>query len=248
MSRARDFYDRYWEWRSGQYDYHKLGITPLRHVVATQFIRETIPSFGSDRRLRLVDLGCGEGILGKLLSESEMSDKLCTLGIDISDIAAELSNEYYDETRVLDVDLSLSEVTGQKYDYVVSLEVIEHIFSPAKFLQTARTLLNEHGYLVISTPNFAHYTNRLTVLRGAFPDETHIFSAAEHIHYFTFYSFSALLSESGFGIIKYDGTYQVPGLVHRLLRSKTSRKLFLAQPNLFGKQIVFLCKESGSES
>ena len=55
-----------------------------------------------DRKINILDVGCGEGTLGKLL-KGKFKD-IHVVGCDISEKAVELARPYYDKVFQIDID------------------------------------------------------------------------------------------------------------------------------------------------
>jgi len=243
MPKMNDFYEEYWRWREDNWNLHKMGIVAERHKFAVKVICEELKINSTKENINVLDIGCGEGIFGKILRERVKSG-VSIVGVDISKKAIELSKPFYDEVHTLNVDeVRLSNIFNTKFNFVICFEVMEHIIYPERFLEEIYTLLKNDGKLITSIPNFAFLKNRITVLRGNFPYEQHIFHSAEHIHYFTFYSFKKLLNEKGFNVISTEGSNfaLLPPLT--LLPLDIQKRIFYKFPNLFGKQIVFYCEK-----
>lgn len=234
------FYEEYWSYRERDFDYRKLGIMPARFKIAAGFVSDDFLQKQKDRT-SLLDIGCGEGITGELLRD-KLGNRVSTAGLDISEGVLKLAKKYYDEIYQIDVDSeSLRGLFNnrRKFDYIVCLEVIEHIMYPDRLLGEISQLLEQDGKLIASIPNFAFYRNRLTVLKGGFPRQ-HVFHPSEHIHYFTFDSFKRLLEMKGFTICQFDSNFALPKYLS-ILPTSVKRRVFTRFPNLFGKCIVYLC-------
>ncbi|HVS00543.1 MAG TPA: methyltransferase domain-containing protein [Thermoanaerobaculia bacterium] len=59
--------------------------------------------------------------------------------------------------------------TGERYDMVYAGEVIEHLWNPDGFLDSASAVVADHGWLIVTTPNLACLANRLFLLFGWTP-------------------------------------------------------------------------------
>lgn len=214
---------------------------PRINIAADMILHDGVDS---DEEISILDIGCGDGILGKVLRERVKSNKLSLVGLDISDIAIELARGFYDSLHVTDVeDKKIFEVIKTHFDYVVCLETLEHVFNPDSLLEKVKSILKPRGHLIASFPNFAHYRDRITVLMGEFPLKSQsIFDDVEHLHYYTWSSFCSLLHRSGFEI---EGVEADCGLLSKSIRNlpfKLKTKLF----PIFGKQIVIKARQSRS--
>jgi Methyltransferase domain len=47
---------------------------------------------------------------------------------------------------------------------ISAIEIIEHLHCPRHFLRQVRVLLDEHGYLLLTTPNVSHWVGRFHFL------------------------------------------------------------------------------------
>jgi 2-polyprenyl-3-methyl-5-hydroxy-6-metoxy-1,4-benzoquinol methylase len=231
MRDTRQFYDDYWRWRREQ---------GYLNAAVPERLRAALRLLAMERQpiRRLLDVGCGEGTLGRLLREQAGRD-LELVGSDISPRALELAAAHYDQVHQVNVEQeALRERLGaQPFDAIVSLEVLEHLFAPRALLQQLHELLAPGGKLVVSFPNIAWWRYRVTLLAGHYPEEYHIFDAVEHVQQFTLHSFRRLLDESGYRITAIDGDFLQPAGVRHLPRA-IRRALNRRFPNLFGYQIV----------
>lgn len=69
--------------------------------------------------------------------------------------------------RVYDYDLNddfHSKFGEERFDLVIAIEIIEHLYSPYDFLRKVKHLLREGGHLVVSTPNPENGVSRIKFL------------------------------------------------------------------------------------
>mgnify|MGYP005851315087 CR=1 FL=1 len=232
MTDTRAFYEEYWT-RRRQNGYLYGEQVPARLYAVLDFIAAEGPG-----PLRLLDLGCGEGTLGRLLGE-RFGRQVYRVGLDLSPTALEMASAHYDAVYQANLELDPwpDLLAAERFDIIVCVEVLEHLFHPENVLHTCKGLLVPEGTLIVSFPNFAFYKNRYDVLRGHFPRSQHVYHSAEHIHYFTLPSFRRLLDSCGLETTDISGSYALPWLANRL-PERIKRAAFHAFPNLFGNQIV----------
>lgn len=149
---------------------------------------------------RVLDLGCAGGYMGAALRER----KGCSVtGVD----AFPLENVTLDEFYRLDLNQGLAGVPVPRHDYVLCLDVIEHLASPERFLdQLHESLLkNPSVKLLISTANIGFIGPRLMLLFGQFNYGKRGILDLTHTRLFTFASFRRCLEQAGFRIEEIQG-------------------------------------------
>ncbi len=105
--------------------------------------------------MKILDFGCGQGAFSQRLADAGMIVDVCDL--DISQTKASVNKKYQ-------LDLNEPGVTStitDKYDVIVSMEIIEHIHDPWKYLSDSLSLLKKDGIIVLSTPNVSNFVSRL---------------------------------------------------------------------------------------
>jgi len=103
--------------------------------------------------LRILDIGCGGGLL---------SEPMARLGAKVLGADAAASNIPIAGSHAKQCGLAIDyrhktaealAATGEKFDAVLNMEVIEHVADPAGFLKACHDLLNPGGVMVCSTIN-----------------------------------------------------------------------------------------------
>lgn len=182
---ARRFYDEIWQAKGKFKDVASEG---SRLEVASQLIGKCE---------RLLDIGCGEGLLATL-TKGRYEE---FFGVDISKVALEIAKSRGVRTFCVNIDAEPLPFPDDSFDCVVSLDVIEHVFDPLHLLSESKRVLVTGGNLIISTPNIRHWTHlRQLVVRGRFPktsSDTQGFDGG-HLHYFTYADVMELLRICGF--------------------------------------------------
>lgn len=178
-----------------EFDY-RMRATPVKidwedafwHKIRYTLIRDVILSSGAQR---ILDVGCGKGIIEYLLPEN-----ISCLGCDIVEEAIEsarLLNQRKKNRQFLVCDIEKTSPACGKFDIIVISEVLEHLANDEKMLEKARSLLKDEGILIITVPNSKRLVNRLEGLFGPsrFQDES-------HVREYTLHEIEALLNRCRF--------------------------------------------------
>ena len=122
-------------------------------------------------------------------------------------------------------------ILKEKFDGIVMLEVIEHIMNAEKLLFESYRVLKPGGFLVLSTPNFSHYYNRLKVVLGKSP-----LAEGYHYRFFTKRIIFKLIQKAGFSVSKYVASSYIP-LYNRLRKIMGLQEIFFVSPHFFSSLI-----------
>ncbi len=112
---------------------------------------------------RVLDLGCGRGeLLAHLIEQRGCSG----YGVEIDDANLQACVQGGVDVLQLNLEDGLAMFADHSFDVVLQLQTLQH-------LQTTETMLRETARVgrmgIVSFPNFAHWPNRLSVLRGRMP-------------------------------------------------------------------------------
>ncbi|MDI6889645.1 MAG: class I SAM-dependent methyltransferase [Thermodesulfovibrionales bacterium] len=101
---------------------------------------------------------------------------------------------------------------SQKYDLIISMEVIEHLYDPEKYLRNIYMWLKENGYLIITTPYHGYLKNVLIALLNKFDRHFEPLWEGGHIKFFSKNTLYKLLEETGIKPMKFYGAGRLPFL------------------------------------
>ena len=124
-------------------------------------IREVTQRYLLPHQRRVIDVGCGPGIL---LVDLQKNGFEC-LGIDFNPVLVRAANEqFHVPARVA----RLEELTtlGSRFDLALLSHVLEHVEDPVGLLKNIREILNPGGVLVIETPNRNWYSPSHSLEKG----------------------------------------------------------------------------------
>ena len=112
---------------------------------------------------RVLDLGCGKGeLLAHLIEQRGCSG----YGVEIDDSNLQACVARGVDVIQLNLEDGLAMFADRSFDVVLQLQTLQH-------LRNTETMLRETARVgrmgIVSFPNFAHWPNRLSVLRGRMP-------------------------------------------------------------------------------
>ena len=112
---------------------------------------------------RVLDLGCGDGALLAHLQEH----KGCSgYGVELDDSNVLACAQRGVNVLQLNLDQGLKVFADQSFDVVLQIDTLQH-------LRNAEVMLRETARVgkigIVAFPNFGHWFNRLSVLRGRMP-------------------------------------------------------------------------------
>jgi 2-polyprenyl-6-hydroxyphenyl methylase / 3-demethylubiquinone-9 3-methyltransferase len=143
----------WWDPRGSSAMLHRLNPVRLR------YIREQVnahwgvdaASFTPLVARRALDVGCGAGLL---------CEPLARLGAAVTGLDAAAENievaKLHAAQSGLAIDYrhgSVENLSGERFDLVTSMEVVEHVTDPGAFIAGLADALAEGGLMVLSTPN-----------------------------------------------------------------------------------------------
>ncbi len=150
------------------------------------------------RRLRIVDVGCGDGTVSRLFLGAGQ-----VFGVDMVPELVETAMAQGIEARVVDVTADGLPFPADEMDVVYGGALIEHLYDPEFFLSECHRVLVPDGIVVLTTPNIASLTSRVRMLLGRGPKfyaPALSWEFGGHIRIFTAGTLNKLLQESGFTV------------------------------------------------
>ena len=117
---------------------------------------------------RVLDLGCGDG---SMLDYLQRSRGCSGYGIEIADANVLACVRRGVNVIQLNLDEGLAMFGDNSFDVVLQIDTLQH-------LRNAEVMLRETARVgrtgIVAFPNFAHWPNRLSVLRGRMPVTRHL--------------------------------------------------------------------------
>jgi glycosyltransferase involved in cell wall biosynthesis len=153
------------------------------------------------RGSRVLDLGCAGGYLAALLKE-KLNCRVT--GVDKFPLNTGIA---VDRFILHDLNSGLPELPYDEYDYILLLDVIEHLASPERFVDLLRiaTRKSPGVTLLVSTANIGFLVTRLMLLAGQFNYGKRGILDMGHMRLFFAGSFRRLFEQAGFRVLSFQG-------------------------------------------
>ncbi len=196
-ARAQDFsiyYDRKYDCKqtasSNQHYLPKLDYRSPHHLALNAIETDS----------HVLDLGCAGGYMGEALKKT----RNCTVtGVDLFPLK---ENVQLDQFIEHDLDQGPPDIDYSDYDYVLFLDVIEHLKSPEEFVSDLREKLHPRTKVIVSTANIAFFITRFSLLFGSFNYGKRGILDLTHTRLFTFKSIIDLFKQANYEVLEVTGT------------------------------------------
>lgn len=180
---------------------------------------------------KVIDLGCGNGSLLKLLKDKK---NIQEYGIELVQSGVDICREKGLNVQQGSIDCHLSEIEDKQFDYAICNVTIQMVMYPEVLLSEMKRIAH---YQIISFPNFAQLLNRLDLLlRGRMPKPMlfgYDWYNTGHIHQLSLRDFLDLAEKYDLTICEqiHIGIGGLSGYIVKL------------NPNLFSTLSVYLLKD-----
>ncbi len=187
-----------------------------------QIVLDWIPS-----QSKVIDFGCGDGILLKILSEQKS-----ITGYGVENDPDKINACIINGVSVIqqDIDAGIHNYKGMGFDVAVMASSIQCLRKPRDAMKDILKVANE---CVITLPNFGNWELRLGILNGRMPSSAQLpakWYETKNLHLCTIADFEELCGEESFVIKK------------KIYLNRNGKSSWLANriPNLFAAQAVYL--------
>ncbi len=188
----------------------------------------------------VLDIGCGPGFMAKRLASKNVK----VISIDHKIQSETTKNSW----KCIEADIEKYEFNDEfgRIDYILLLDIIEHLKSPERLLRVLRQRFSrDRPELIITTANIGFLTMRVGLLFGRFDYGSRGLLDMDHKRLFTFSTLHRTLEINGYDVVK---KYGVPapfplalgdGVLARLLLI-INRILIGISKSLFSYQIAII--------
>jgi 2-polyprenyl-3-methyl-5-hydroxy-6-metoxy-1,4-benzoquinol methylase len=184
------------------------------HKYITPVIIKIIRDLNLNSDAKILDAGCGGGnlvyTLYKMGFNSIYGFDASKSGIDVAKKNfPEISNQFFIHDAY---ETKLPTGIPVKFNVIISMEVIEHLYSPKTYLENIYKWLEDDGYLILTTPYHGYLKNLAIALLNKFDNHFNPLWEGGHIKFFSKYTLFQILKDVGFRPIKFSGCGRIPYL------------------------------------
>jgi len=176
-----------------------------------RYILPTIENILSGKET-ILDVGCGNGAIANYLLDKGYN----VYGVDRHPgRIATAGQKHPKRFCVLDMETASSlpeELSDIGFDTIISTEVIEHLYSPRKFLSFCLNTLKGGGKLIISTPYNGYLKYLIISLLGCMDKHLEPWVDGGHIKFYSKRILTELLESQGFRVVRFIGCGRFPYL------------------------------------
>jgi len=148
------------------------------------------------KNTRVLELGCASGSMTKAIVQYRECS-VCAIELDAEQ--AQLARPYCDRLVVGNletIDIK-STFAGQRFDYILVADVLEHLQNPGAVLGQLIPLLDTAGEVLLSTPNIAYAGIVSSLMSGRFEYAEKGLLDQTHVHFYTRYHLENELIKAG---------------------------------------------------
>lgn len=225
----------------------------LENNYYTPILRKFISEFYNNKKINIVDLGCGNAKFSIFLKKN----------IDCNLVGVDSNKKALSDAKKNGVDQTveihdfnndrLFAKLKKKYDLIICKDVLEHLVDPSFFVDQINQITKKDGYFIVSVPNHFSFYGRLKFLFFNNLDTWKYFPDYErwnypHIRFYTYESILKLMDISGFEVIRNYSNFFPNFPLMKFMPSKFVNKLAYFYPTNFAEGFVIICRKKNFNS
>lgn len=159
---------------------------------------------------KVLELGPATGYMTRYLKEQLNCSVYC---IEYDKYSAEQASGYAEKMIVSDLEdfpTWAKELSGETFDFILCVDVLEHLRNPLEVLKEVVKFLGSEGSLITSIPNISHNVIIMGLLKGEFNYNQLGLLDDTHLKFFTKKSIIEMLDDAGLEIIDMRATKARP--------------------------------------
>lgn len=162
------------------------------HSYLLPIVLKLLADRAQGKPLRVIDLGCGNGAIATAIAGLGHE----VVGVDASESGISYA-QAHGSSAVFHLGSVYDDLSSRlgKFDVVVSLEVIEHVMEPRRFVATLSDLLAPDAVAIVSTPYHGYIKNLTIALLDRFDSHVDPLWDHGHIKFWSRRTITALFAE-----------------------------------------------------
>lgn len=196
----------------------------------------------------VLDISCGEGFFAAEIAQ--LGNRVTGVDAlpDVSERAALC--DYFSVDLNQGLGGIIQRLNGKRFGRVLLLDILEHLYEPGRILEQCHALLQEDGQVIVSVPNVANLSVRLSLLFGNFNYTDRGILDNTHIRWYTRKTARQLLAKAGYAVVAEKMTVVPVALALGIAPSGVLFKfinwalgvLTRMMPGLFGYQVMLVAR------
>ncbi len=162
---------------------------PIYYSQARPEVANLVPA----RCRRVLDVGCANGELGKLLQQRGHE----VTGIELVAESAERARRWLKRVEAIDIETRGFPFPAESFDAVLFADVLEHLINPWLILKEAAALVVSGGCVVASIPNLQNFAVLRRLMLGRWEYRHRGITDFGHLRFFTLATIRQLFSQAG---------------------------------------------------
>jgi 2-polyprenyl-3-methyl-5-hydroxy-6-metoxy-1,4-benzoquinol methylase len=165
-------------------------------------VREELLPLIPETAMKILDVGCGEGMLGEYLLQRGAQT---VIGVENNPGAAQSARSRL--TRVIEEDveaLSFASDLGH-FDAIICADVLEHLMDPWGVLKRLAQCISQDGYLIASIPNTRYLALINHLVNGHWTYDSSGLLDQTHLRFFTLAEIKEMFVKAGLSITALHG-------------------------------------------
>jgi SAM-dependent methyltransferase len=152
---------------------------------------------------RVLEVGCGTGQLGRLLTSRGHH----VSGMELIPEVAEEARKWLDHVETANVEEGFP-FPHESFDTIIFADVLEHLVDPWRVLREAAELLLPGGRVIASIPNLQHMDVITGLVRGRWRYRDRGITDIGHLRFFTLETIRDLFNRAGLQLVHVDHLYR----------------------------------------
>lgn len=129
---------------------------------------------GRESPIKILDVGCGDGVMFFLLEKRFPNYNFDLFGIDNSNIALDIANKKVKNAHFKNADVYNLPFEDNSFDLIISSDVIEHVVNYEKMLSEIKRVGKYGAFVIIGTPlRYLEKSTDKTHYHEFYPEEFH---------------------------------------------------------------------------